>query len=192
MARPILIDTDAGVDDALALILALRSPEARVEAITTVAGNVEVQLCTRNVHRVLEIVEPRRAPRVAQGASHPLQRKLITAPEVHGDDGLGNTLPKLRTTLRVRNLAVQEIISFCTRWQRRGTIISLGPLTNIALALRKNKAALKNAGSIISMGGAFFVPGNTGPVAEFNYFVDPEAVKEVLASGVRLTIVPLN
>jgi purine nucleosidase/pyrimidine-specific ribonucleoside hydrolase len=192
MPRPVLIDTDTGVDDALALIFALRSPEISVKAITTVAGNVQVSKCTHNVYRILQLLQVAEAPVIAQGASAPLRRRLVTAPEVHGDDGLGNAGIPLRRPARIRRDAVRMILETCERYGRRLTIIALGPLTNLALALKEDRATLSRVGRIVSMGGAFRVPGNTGPVAEFNYYVDPEAAHRVLNAGLPVTIVPLD
>lgn len=192
---PVLIDTDCGVDDALALILALRCPELDVRAVVTVAGNVEVERCTRNVLRVLALLRPEKPPHVAQGSARPLRRPLTTAKEVHGRDGLGNTAPggsRLKRSAGVRTNGVNEIIEFCRRWGRRGTVIAIGPLTNIARALKRDRAAVAGIGRIISMGGAFRVPGNTGPVAEFNYFVDPEAAQAVVSARLPIDIVPLD
>ena len=190
MAKPVLIDTDTGVDDALALILALRSPELSVKAITTVAGNVEVGKCTRNAAWIRDLV---RAPdvEVATGSSRPLRRTLTTAPEVHGADGLGNTM-RIPAQQQRGTPAIQVIRKLASQFGKNLTIIALGPLTNIARALLASPASVRKAGRIISMGGAFRVPGNTGPVAEFNYFVDPEAAEIVLKSGIPMTIVPLD
>jgi len=195
MPRPVLIDTDAGVDDALALILAFRSPELSVKAITTVAGNVEVEKCTTNVLRILNLLQVRETVVVAQGAKSPLRKKLFTALEVHGRDGFGNVGTKWKPVSKrshTRIDAVETILTFCRRYGKKGTIVALGPLTNIARAMKKNTAALKNIGSLVTMGGAFRVPGNTGPVAEFNYYVDPEAAHIVLNSGAPVTVVPLD
>ncbi|MCI0708048.1 MAG: nucleoside hydrolase [Ignavibacteriae bacterium] len=195
MPKPILIDTDTGVDDALALIVALRSPELAVRTITTVAGNVEVRKCTRNVLMLLELLHAGENITVAEGAPRPLKRKLFSAPEVHGKDGLGNiTLHKKFpvSRRRVSLNGIEEIISFCKVHGKKGSIVALGPLTNIARAFLKNPAALRGIGSIVTMGGAFRVPGNTGPVAEFNYYVDPEAAHIVLNSGLPITVVPLD
>ena len=190
-SKPIIIDTDTGVDDALALILALRSPELSVKVITTVAGNVEVEKCTTNVHRVLSWLHLPSYPIVATGAKKPLKRALTTAPEVHGKDGLGNlrggTLPK-QSSAR----AVPTILSLAKEFTNRLTIVAIGPLTNIAHALLTQPTILRRVKRIISMGGAFRVPGNTGPVAEFNYFVDPDAAHLVLNSGLPITVVPLD
>ncbi|MEX1140678.1 MAG: nucleoside hydrolase [Bacteroidota bacterium] len=193
MPRPILIDTDAGVDDALALIFALRSSEVSVKAITTVAGNVEVGKCTRNVLRILKLLSPPQDIIVASGSSKPLRRSLVTAPEVHGRDGLGDVRPPLRASAqKILPNAVDVILDHCDHYKNRLTIVALGPLTNLARAWQRRPASLRKAGRIVSMGGAFRVPGNTGPVAEFNYFVDPEAADLILTSGLPLRIVPLD
>lgn len=193
--KPVLIDTDCGVDDALAIILALRSPELDVRSIVTVAGNVEVDRCTRNVLRVLALLGPEQMPSVAQGSARPLRRSLLTAKEVHGRDGLGDApLSGARRAERgvVRSNGVRKIIDFCDEWGSNGTIISIGPLTNIARAWLRERSAVEKIGRIVSMGGVFRIPGNTGPVAEFNYFVDPEAAQVVVTSGLPIEIVPLD
>lgn len=193
MAKPVLIDTDAGVDDALALILALRSRELSVKAITTVAGNVEVGKCTRNVFRILDLLQVRERPIVAEGARRPIRQPLLTASEVHGPDGLGGisaVLPPLRRTKTAR--AVETILQCCRQHGKRLTIVTIGPLTNLALALEADRRTVMRVGRVISMGGAFHVPGNTGPVAEFNYYVDPDAAHAVLTSGLPVTVIPLD
>ena len=192
MAKPVLIDTDTGVDDALALIFALRSPELSIKAITTVAGNVEVQKCTRNVQTILDLVWKGRAIEVTQGSAKPLRRRLTTAPEVHGSDGLGNSQKGPVPRRRAGISATERIARVCDEFGKRLTIVALGPLTNIARAIVKSPASMRKVGRIISMGGAFRVPGNTGPVAEFNYYVDPEAADIVLQSGIPIRIVPLD
>jgi inosine-uridine nucleoside N-ribohydrolase len=194
--RPILIDTDAGVDDALALVYALRSPEVVVDTVTTVAGNVEVNKCTRNVHRILDVLRPDVPVIVAEGAFRPLKIPLTTAPEVHGSDGLGN-ISRVATPARISrrrgtSTAVQAILDACIRHGESLTIIAIGPLTNLALAWKANPRLLQRVGRIISMGGAFRVPGNTGPVAEFNYFVDPDAAEIILNAPLTIMIVPLD
>jgi inosine-uridine nucleoside N-ribohydrolase len=193
MRKPVLIDTDPGVDDALALILALKSPELSVKAITTVAGNVDVHKCTKNVLKILGLVQPFERPIVATGAAKPLRRSLITAPEVHGKDGLGNvkSLQPSRS-IDVLASATDVIISCCREHAGELVIVAVGPLTNIVLAWRKNPSALREVKRIITMGGAFHVRGNTGPVAEFNYFVDPEAAHALFQSGLPITIIPLD
>lgn len=193
MPHPVIIDTDAGVDDALALILAMHSPEISVKMITTVAGNVEVYKCTNNVHRILHLLKIKNPPPVIEGAKKPLQRSLVTAPEVHGRDGLGNTqLGGMKHNNKCRNKAIDAILRCCSEYKNRLIIIALGPLTNLALTLKKNPSALKKIRRIISMGGAFCVSGNTSSVAEFNYYVDPEAAELVLNSGLPITLIPLD
>ena len=193
MAKPILIDTDTGVDDALALILAFRSPELSVKAITTVAGNIEVHKCTRNVHLVLDLLQVKDRPIVAQGAKKPLRRPLVIASEVHGFDGLGGLSQSLPASEPHKTgNGVNTILEFCDRYGSKATIVAIGPLTNLALALRSDPRVFRKAGRIVTMGGAFRVPGNTGPVAEFNYFVDPEAAHKVLNSGIPVTVIPLD
>ena len=192
--RPITIDTDTGVDDALAIILALKSSELSVEAITTVAGNVEVEKCTRNCLLLLDILQPTQVPIVAQGAKKPLMKELVTAPEVHGEDGLGNVTssyppPRHRA---VSENAVQVILDIVRKHPHELTIVALGPLTNLALAIEKDLKTMKKVREIIAMGGAFRVPGNTGPVAEFNMYVDPDAAQRVFQAGLPLTLVPLD
>ncbi len=193
---PLLIDTDCGVDDALALAFAFRSPELSVEFITTVAGNVGVSHCTRNVLRIVRLLQPATPPVIARGAKRPLKKKLLTAPEVHGVDGFGGTTIRgtrfLPASLRVGRNAVKTILDACRQHGSRLTIVAVGPLTNLALAVKSNRRLLARAGRIITMGGAMRVPGNTGPVAEFNYFVDPEAADIVLNAGLPVTVIPLD
>jgi inosine-uridine nucleoside N-ribohydrolase len=191
--RHLLIDTDTGVDDALAILYALHSPQVKVEAITTVAGNVEVEKCTRNVRVILDYADIGYRPVVAQGARKPLQLGLVTAPDVHGTDGLGNTQPTIRRRAQDGTTdAIECIRHFCDLYRNDLTIVALGPLTNIALAWKKYPRELRRINRLVSMGGAFHVPGNTGPVAEFNYFVDPHAAGVVLDSGLPVTVVPLD
>jgi inosine-uridine nucleoside N-ribohydrolase len=173
----------------------LRSPEITVEAITTVSGNVEVRKCTRNVLKVLSLLQPKRIPIVAEGAAKPLGRALVMAPEVHGRDGLGDVRGHHRVSglsEATRRRATDVILDSCNRFGKKLTIVALGPLTNLAKAWRKDPHTLQKARHIVSMGGAFRVPGNTGPVAEFNYFVDPEAAEEILTSGLPVRVVPLD
>src|ERR1700675_2715636 len=191
LITPILIDTDPGIDDALAILLALGSPEVSVEAITTVAGNVEVDLATANVFRVLDVARPWdvarpvRRPPVARGAAAPLAGPLLTAPHVHGEDGLGNLGGlrepdgRLRYPEPSRILEMLDgadlILETSDRFAGRLVVVALGPLTNVALALRRNRGRLARAARIVVMGGAVAVPGNVTAAAEFNMHVDPEA-----------------
>lgn len=194
MARRIVLDVDAGVDDALALVLAFRSPELQVEAITTVAGNAEVSCSTRNVQLVVQMLQPPVSSKIAQGSARPLHRALETAPQVHGRDGLGDVAsqyPRPRVPV-VRERAVDVLLNVARQHPHKVTLVATGPLTNIAKAFLKSRKVFALFRELIIMGGAFYRPGNTGPLAEFNMFVDPEAAAIVLNSGQRITLVPLN
>jgi inosine-uridine nucleoside N-ribohydrolase len=202
MSRYLLIDTDPGIDDALAILLALCSPEARIEALTTVAGNVPVDLATVNARRILAVAAPRPMPPVARGAAAPLQRPLVTAAPVHGHDGLGNLERFVEPDGRPRypapapdvemRPAPEVILGAVDRWGPELTIVALGPLTNLAAALALDARRLARAGRIVVMGGAIGVPGNITPAAEFNFYVDPEAAALVLEAGLPVELVPLD
>jgi inosine-uridine nucleoside N-ribohydrolase len=198
----LLIDTDPGIDDALALLLAFRSHECSVEAITTVAGNVAVERCTLNVFRILEALKPERPPAVGRGADKPLARPLVSAVHIHGDDGLGNlaglrepdgSLRYPRPPLNLSSLDGPDLIlDTIGRFPEELVLVALGPLTNLALALRRDAQRMALLRRLVVMGGAVGVPGNVTPVAEFNFYVDPEAAARVLASGLPIELVPLD
>jgi inosine-uridine nucleoside N-ribohydrolase len=202
MPRHVIIDTDPGVDDALALILALQSPELCVDAITTVSGNVHVGLATQNALTVLGLFPPERRPPVAKGADRPLVRPLSTAAHVHGDDGLGG-VTRLRTAAGglcyppasapfPSRQAVTCLLDLIRRSPGELTLIALGPLTNLAQALRRDAHTFRQLAEVVIMGGAVTVPGNITPVAEFNIYIDPEAAQVVFASGVPITLIGLD
>jgi purine nucleosidase/pyrimidine-specific ribonucleoside hydrolase len=199
----LLIDTDPGIDDALAIAMALGSPEVSIEAITTVAGNVPVELATRNLLRLLSLAAPARVPPVGRGAAAPIRGPLVTAAHVHGDDGLGNVEDLLDRDGRPRyplssSLALEMrdgadlILETADRVGRDLTVVALGPLTNLAVALERDRRVLSRTGRIVVMGGAVAVPGNTTPAAEFNFHVDPEAAATVLEAGLPIELVPLD
>lgn len=202
MATPLLIDTDPGIDDALALLLALSSPEVAVEAISTVAGNVPVERATDNVFRILDIVRPSRRPRVARGAAAPLRRALVSAGHVHGEDGLGELgrfvepdgrprYPALTHELQMLDGA-DLILEMADRFPGDLVVVALGPLTNLALAVQRDLPRLAQVARIVVMGGAVGVPGNVTPAAEFNFYVDPEAARAVFGAELPLEMVPLD
>jgi purine nucleosidase/pyrimidine-specific ribonucleoside hydrolase len=187
-----LIDTDPGLDDALALLYGWASPDLRLAAITTVAGNVPVADATRNLLRLVALcgIEP---PPIAQGAAAPLGRPLVTATGYHGDDGLGDLTdwPVPPGTV-VEQSAAETIVEAARRAQEPLTLIALGPLTNIALALERDAAALRRLARVVVMGGAVDVRGNVTPGAEFNLHVDPDAAARVFAADLPLDLVPLD
>ncbi|MCY4468152.1 MAG: PfkB family carbohydrate kinase [Thiotrichales bacterium] len=201
--RPIVIDTDPGIDDALAIVLALRSPELQVELVTTVAGNVGLRATTDNARRMLALLEPDDPPRLVPGAAGPLRGRLNTAPEVHGDDGLvglsrvrdrgGRLLfPASRGPIPGRESAPGAIVAMAREHGENLTIVALGPLTNLARALEADAEAMRQVGRLIVMGGAVEAPGNVTAAAEFNFHVDPEAADRVLTSDMRITLVGLD
>ncbi|SFI23188.1 nucleoside hydrolase [Jannaschia pohangensis] len=192
MTQSIIIDTDPGQDDAVAILLALASPEVRVLGITTVAGNVPLGLTTRNARVVCELAG-RPDVAVHAGCDRPMARDLVTAEHVHGNTGLdGADLPD--PTMPVADgHAVDFIIDTLRAEPERSVILCpLGPLTNIATAISRAPDIAGRIQRIVLMGGAYFQVGNITPTAEFNIYVDPEAAKVVFASGVPLTVLPLD
>ena len=190
--QPIIIDTDPGQDDAIAILLALASPELEVLGLTTVAGNVPLALTSRNARIVLELANRREVP-VYAGADRPLLRPLVTAEFVHGKTGLdGPVLPE-PTMLMATGHAVDFIIqTVMAREPGTVTLCPLGPLTNIALALAREPQIAPRLKQIVLMGGGGFEGGNITPVAEFNFFVDPQAAALVFKAGVPITMAPLD
>ncbi|MGP3697042.1 nucleoside hydrolase [Rhodobacter sp. NSM] len=191
-ARRIIIDTDPGQDDAVAILLALASPELEVLGITAVAGNVPLALTQRNARIICEIAQRTDVP-VFAGCDAPLVRKLVTAEHVHGKTGLdGPVLADPTMPLQDRH-AVDWLIE-TLRAEPSGsiTLCPLGPLTNIATALQRAPDIAPRIREIVLMGGAYFEVGNITPSAEFNIYVDPEAAQIVFGSGVPLVVMPLD
>lgn len=192
MPRSIIIDTDPGQDDAVALLLALASPELDVIGITAVAGNVPLALTEVNVRKVCELAG-RRDIKVAAGAARPLMRPLVTAEHVHGKTGLdGIDLPDPTMALDPRfgpDFIIEEVMA---RPARSVTLCPLGPLTNVALALAKEPRLAAHLEGIVLMGGGTFEGGNITPAAEFNIYVDPEAARMVFNAGANVTFIPLD
>lgn len=190
--RKIIIDTDPGQDDAVAILLALASPELQVLGLTSVAGNVPLALTTLNARKVCELAG-RPDIRVFAGCDRPLTQDLVTAEHVHGETGLnGPDLPDPVMPLQPGH-AVDFIIE-TLRAEPAGTVTlcPLGPLTNIATALARAPDIADRIQEIVLMGGAYFAVGNITPAAEFNIYVDPEAAQAVFASGVPITVLPLD
>ena len=187
MTVPIVIDCDPGHDDAIAILLALASPELELRAVTTVAGNQTVDKTTRNALKVLELAGRADVP-VAAGAGGPLRRELRTAAHVHGESGLdGPSLPE--PTARPVD---REATDFLADVIEPGVVlVPTGPLTNVALLLQRHPDVKKRLERIVWMGGAI-AEGNVTPAAEFNAFVDPEAAAIVFASGIPVTMIGLD
>jgi purine nucleosidase len=193
MPRKIIIDTDPGQDDAVAILLALASPEdLTVLGITAVAGNVPLALTAKNARKVCEVAG-KPDVKVFAGCDRPLAHSLVTAEHVHGKTGLdGPDLPEPQMPLQDGH-AVDFIID-TLRAEPSGTVTlcPLGPLTNIATALQKAPDIAGRIQEIVLMGGAYFQVGNITPAAEFNIYVDPEAAEIVFKSGIPLTVMPLD
>jgi inosine-uridine nucleoside N-ribohydrolase len=186
----IILDTDPGVDDAIAIFLALRSPELRVEAVTPVCGNVPLSLTLPNALRLVEIAGRTDIP-VAAGAATPLVRRLVTAKYAHGNNGLGGVdfpEPKLKP---VSETATELIGRLVRANPGEISIVAIGPLTNVATVLKSDPTIAPLIKSIVIMGGSLS-GGNITPAAEFNFYVDPEAARIVFDSGVPLTMVGLD
>jgi purine nucleosidase len=196
LAKKVIIDCDPGVDDALALILAFHSPELEVRAVTGVNGNVPLDLVFANIQKVLSLLRPSRKPWIARGAREPLEGRGAHAREFHGEDGLGGAaVPESgkgewwRTFPRP---AHELLCEAAAADPGAVTLIALGPLTNLALALDHDPEAMRAFREIIIMGGAVRTGGNITPHAEFNIYVDPLAASRVFSSGLPLRLVPLD
>ena len=189
MKRKVIIDCDPGIDDSLALLLALNSPELEVIGITIVSGNVPAKQGAKNALKVLKLMK-REDIKVYIGESLPLVRELVTAQDTHGEDGLGETNYE-EADIEINYNGVDFILDSAKEGDV--SIIALGPLTNLAKALEKDEASFNRLQEIVSMGGAFKSHGNCSQVAEFNYWVDPHSVKNVFdKSKVPFSMVGLD
>jgi purine nucleosidase len=194
--QKIIIDCDVGVDDALALILAFHSPELEVLAVTAVNGNVPLDLVVPNIKRVLTLIRPIHPPLFAPGADRPLRGHTLYSHSVHGETGLGNARIDFNEEEKHWRLypgRAEELLPHLAR-QEPGeiTLVAIGPLTNLGLALQRDPAGMKQFKKFVVMGGALGERGNVTPHAEFNFFTDPLAAKMVFEAGVPLTLVPLD
>ena len=188
--RKVIIDCDPGIDDSLAILLAINSSELEVLGLTITSGNVPAQLGAKNALKALQMCQRLDIP-VYIGEELPLERELVTAQDTHGEDGVGENFYE-DVDAKIFYGGVDFIIDTLKN-NKDVSIIALGPLTNIAKALMKDKKAFDNLDEFISMGGAFRIHGNCSPVAEFNYWVDPHGVKEVFdKSKVPFSMVGLD
>ena len=189
--KRIIIDTDPGIDDSLAILLALASPEVQLEGLTVVHGNSSTEQGTINALSVLELVDAADIP-VARGCELPLVQPSLLAPETHGNTGLGYAqLPEPRSKPIVQDgcdFLIERIMSN----PGEITLVAIGPLTNVALAVRKEPRIVKAVKELLIMGGAVRHEGNTTPLAEFNTYVDPHAAHIVFHSGMPITLTPLD
>ena len=187
--EPVIIDTDPGVDDAIALLMALSCPDLDVIGLTTTAGNVPLAPATRNTLALLEYLDRTDVP-VYKGASRPVRGRFAYARHVHSASGLTHRLSE-PATKPAEIGAVQYIGQTLMNDPGAVSIIALGPLTNLARVMKRYKSALPAARRIIVMGGAVDTPGNVTPHSEFNFYSDPTAASMVIESGVAITLVDL-
>lgn len=184
----LIVDTDPGIDDLLALFLLLKSSEFDIRAITTVAGNSTIENVTKNAQAILDFAGSK-VP-IYSGSSRPLKRDLVTA-VVHGDEGLGG-FDTTRTKFELTSDAPEKIVEIVHQNPGKMTLLTLGPLTNIAEAFMLDPELPSLVAKIVSMGGAVNVSGNKNGVSEFNFFIDPEAASLVYQSKTPKVLVPLD
>ncbi|MBI3972208.1 MAG: nucleoside hydrolase [Chloroflexi bacterium] len=188
---PTVLDVDTGIDDALALLLALRSPELEIVGASCVAGNVMLDQVVRNTLGVLAVAGAHRVP-VAAGARRPLLRRLTTATFFHGEDGIGGVALPAASREPLAEPAPAFLCRLAREFGGRLNVVAVGPLTNVALACVLDSSFAARLERLVVMGGAATVPGNVTPVAEANFYNDPEAARIVFESGARLTMVGLD
>ena len=190
MARKVIIDCDPGIDDAVALAMALFDPRLEVVAVTAVAGNVTAELATRNVQALIEQLDPPKYPRI--GAATPSETGAGTdARHIHGEDGLGNVGLACSTLIR-QHPAEKIIVDEIRAAPNQVTILCLGPLTNLARTFQRDPALIELVGQVVMMGGAVNCIGNITPTAEFNIYCDPESARAVFRAPLTKTLVPLD
>lgn len=189
--KRILIDTDPGIDDAAAILLALASPELQLEGLSVVHGNCSVDQGLINALSILELAKATQVP-VARGCERPLVQPSLLAPETHGETGLGYAQLPPPHTKPVDQHACDFLIERVLAAPGEITLVAIGPLTNLALALRKEPRFAAAVKELLIMGGAIRHEGNTTPLAEFNTYVDPHAAHIVFHSGIPITLVPLD
>ena len=189
-AQKLILDVDTGIDDAMAILLAVGAPGVQVLGLSTVCGNVRLTQATRNALQVLELAG-RSDIGVYEGAERPLVRQPVHAGEVHGESGLGQAvLPD--PAREPAGDGVDFLVDSLAAQEGALTVVALGPLTNLALAERRRSGLLRRARKIVAMGGAVRVPGNITAAAEFNFYADPEAAQQVLQAGADLLLVALD
>ncbi|MFC4986517.1 nucleoside hydrolase [Saliphagus infecundisoli] len=191
MTRPLLIDTDPGCDDALALALALEDPTLEVVGLTTVHGNTTVEATTHNARALLEVLGRTDVP-IAAGADRPLLADLETAEHIHGEGGIRGELPEPTSETELEGVhAARRIVEAARRHEGELALAAIGPLTNVALALALEPRLPELLDDLLVMGGAAFVPGNVTPLAEANFHSDPEAARRVVRDA-EPTVVGLD
>lgn len=189
MPHRVVLDTDPGIDDSLAILLGLASPEVDLVAVSVTGGNCSLDDGVRNALNVLALARHTSVP-VCPGVALPLLRPAFTAPETHGDTGLGYARLPAAHTRPASDHAVDVIIREIMAHPGETILVAVAPLTNVAMAIRKEPRIVEAVREVIIMGGAIQCDGNTTPLAEFNFFVDPHAAHIVLTSGMPITLLP--
>jgi len=189
--RRVILDTDPGIDDALAFLLLAASPEILLEAITVTHGNTTVDKCAKNALQIAQLCNLVNVP-IARGASEPLVKTLSVAEETHGDGGLGYAvLPEPVLKLSAMP-AVELIINLVHKYPGEITLLCIGPMTNLALAILSDPSIVPLIKDVVYMGGTIHAPGNATPSSEYNVFCDPHAFDVVIRAGMAFTLVPLD
>jgi purine nucleosidase len=191
MPKRILFDTDPGIDDACAILLAIASPEVSVEGLSVVHGNCSLAQATTNALSILELANADHIP-VARGCELPLVQPSLLAPETHGETGLGYARLSAPRAKPIGQHAVDFLIEKILAAPGEITLVAIGPLTNVALAIRQEPRIVESLRELIIMGGALRYEGNTTALGEFNTYVDPHAAHIVYHAGIPATLVPLD
>ncbi len=187
----VIVDIDTGIDDALAIILAIKSKELDILGFTTVSGNVNSKIAELNTRRILKLYN-REDIEVYPGAESPLVRPIEYSTFIHGEHGLAGQLTNILLPKKEKLHGVDFIINTIRKNSKEVSLVMLGPLTNLSLALRKAPDIKEHIKSVIVMGGAVNVRGNITPMAEFNIYTDPESADIVLNSGLDIKLIPLD
>lgn len=186
----IILDVDPGIDDAMAIALACKWPNVEVLGLTTVAGNLPLEKTTSNACKILNLLSEK--CKVYPGMAEPLKQKLHTAEHIHGPTGLGYAdLPEAKDYIAEQH-AVDFIIEQVNKYPGEVRIVAVGPLTNIAMAVKKDPTIVEKVNGIYVMGGSVFTEGNVTPAAEFNIYVDPESAEIVFNCGAEVVLVGLD
>ncbi|KAK6944021.1 Inosine/uridine-preferring nucleoside hydrolase domain [Dillenia turbinata] len=190
--QKLIIDTDPGIDDSMAIMMAFQTPELEVLGLTTIFGNVATEDATRNALLLCEIAG-RPDVAVAEGSAEPLKGgKPRVADFVHGSDGLGNVSLSPLNTKKIEKAASEYLVDKVSEYPGEISILALGPLTNLALAIKRDSSFASKVKKVVILGGAFFALGNVNPAAEANIYGDPEAADIVFTSGADIVVVGIN
>ena len=188
----VIIDVDPGIDDSLAILLALKSPEFDIKGLTVVSGNIEVNQATRNCLKAVQM-SGRKDVKVYKGMELPLEKKYTDATDTHGEDGIGENYFDDIELEHESEHAVDFILKTIKENPNEVTIMALGPLTNLAVAINREPETMRKVKKIVVMGGAARFHGNCSPVAEYNFWVDPHAAKILFKAGIKdITLVGLD